>query len=152
MALLNVKQIDQDSFKKQFDLDNRISKTIMFYFPLVQDGQLGGFCKFDWDGNINIVDAFCGYAGVEDTIIDIQKISEKEFKLNSNTWESIFTTDKEIKIPASGMTQDGGYLLSSIAVKKGDLFRIVFKKTGPTGHPIDDLKIRELTVQLHIEI
>ena len=150
--LINIKQLDHGSIQKHFNLNDRVSKTVVFYFPLVQEGFLGGLGKFDWDGNIAYVDAFCAVSGMDDTIIDIQKIPEKEFKKNMDTWESIFMSSGEIKIPAGEMSQDDSYILNSIAVKKGDIFRIVFKHTGPAGQPIDNLRIRELTVQIHINI
>lgn len=150
--LIHIKQIDQDSIQKHFDLNKRMSKTVVFYFPFIQDGFLGGLGKFDWDGNIAYVDAYCAVSGIDDTIIDIQKISEKEFKKNMDTWESIFMRTNEVKIPAGDMNQDDSYILNTVAVKKGDIFRVVFKHSGPIGHPIDNLRIQDLTVQIHISI
>ena len=76
--LINAKQIDQGSLQKHFNLNERVSKTIVFCFPLVQDGYLGGLGKFDWDGNIESVDACCAVTGMDDTVIDIQKIAEED--------------------------------------------------------------------------
>lgn len=150
--LINAKQIDQGSLQKHFNLNERISKTIVFCFPLVQDGYLGGLGKFDWDGNIESVDAFCAVTGMDNTVIDIQKIAEEDLRKNLDTWESIFMPTAEMNIPAGNAVQDSSYILSSVAVKKNDLFRVVFKHTGPIGHPIDNLRIRDLTVQIHINI
>ena len=149
--LVDVVQLDQDSIQAAFRLNERTQKIMTFIFPLVQNGVLGPLCKFPFKGYIMNIDAYCSVSGVEDTVIDIEKISEVEFEAGLETWESIFGTQK-IKIPANFKKQDYAYNYSTNAVDANDLFRINFLETGPIGTPIDDLRIRELTIQITIAI
>lgn len=151
-TLISPKQIDREGLKKDFNLNEKTSKTIVFTYPLIQDGYLGPYVKFDWKGSILSVDAICNTAGVEDTKIDIERISRKDFELGVDSWKSIFMKDREICIPSSALFQDEKYQLSTIGIEKGDLFRINFLHTGPIAAPIDNLRIRDLTIQIHIEV
>lgn len=149
--LIDVVQLDQESIQAAFRLNERTQKIITFIYPLVQDGVLGPMCKFPYPGYIMEVDAYCTVTGVEDTIIDIEKISEVEFEAGLDTWESIFG-NKQLTIPANFRKQDYGYNYSTNAVDKNDLFRVKFLHTGPIATPIDNLRIRELTIQITIAI
>jgi hypothetical protein len=149
--LIDVHQLDRDSVQREFRLNERTQKTITFVFPLVQDGVLGPMCKFPFAGFITQVDAYCSVIGVEDTVIDIEKIAENEFEAGLDTWESIFGNVK-LTIPANRKSQNNTHKFSTTAVDKDDLFRVKFLHTGPIAVPIDNLRIRELTIQLTMTI
>ena len=71
--------INCESLKKAINYDKRTKKTILFLFPFVDNGIIGQMTKFSWDGIITSVDAYCNKPGAEDTIIDIETISEEDF-------------------------------------------------------------------------
>jgi hypothetical protein len=149
--LVDVVQLDQDSIQHAFRLNERTQKIMTFVFPLVQNGVLGPMCKFPFQGLIMNIDAYCSVSGVEDTVIDIEKIAEPEFEAGLDTWESIFGTQK-LTIPANFNKQDYAYNFSTNAVDPNDLFRVNFINTGPIAIPIDNLRVRELTIQITIAI
>lgn len=149
--LIDVHQLDRESIQTEYRLNERTQKTITFVYPLVQDGLLGSMIKFSHSGIVLEVDAFCVVTGVEDTVIDIERISKKEFEAGLDTWESIFGT-KQMTIPANRKRQDSSYNFSSNAVDKDDMFRVKFLHTGPIATQIDNLRIRDLTIQIKIAI
>lgn len=143
--------INCESLKKAINYDKRTKKTILFLFPFVDNGIIGQMTKFSWDGIITSVDAYCNKPGAEDTIIDIETISEEDFNAGQDTWKSIFNDNNKITIKANSNRHDDTYKVNDKEVHANNIFRINFLETG-TKAIIDNIRIQGLTVQINIEI
>ena len=93
--------INCESLKKAISYDKRTEKNILFLFPFVEDGVIGQMAKFSWDGIITGVDAYCNKVGADDTVIEIETISEEDFNAGNDAWHSIFKDDNKIVIKAN---------------------------------------------------
>lgn len=143
--------INCESLKKAISYDKRTEKNILFLFPFVDDGVIGQMTKFSWDGIITGIDAYCNKTGAEDTVIDIEMISEEDFNAGNDTWRSIFKDDNKIVIKANSNRHDHTYEIDTRDVSMNSMFRINFLKTGTKG-VIDNTRIQGLTVQININI
>lgn len=143
--------INCESLKKAISYDKRTEKNILFLFPFVDDGVIGQMTKFSWDGIITGIDAYCNKTGAEDTVIDIEMISEEDFNAGNDTWRSIFKDDNKIVIKANSNRHDHTYEIDTKDVSMNSMFRINFLETGTKG-VIDNTRIQGLTVQININI
>ena len=97
-----------------------------------------------------------GLTGLElltknNTVIDIEIISDEDFKNGNNSWHSIFASDKKLVIDANNIIQNSSYEVENIDIKKNSLFRVNFLETGKKSI-IDNTRIQGLTVQINIDI
>ena len=143
--------INCESLKEAISYDKRTEKNILFLFPFVEDGVIGQMAKFSWDGIITGVDAYCNKVGAEDTVIDIETISEEDFNAGNDAWHSILKDDNKIVIKANSNRHDHTYEIDTGNVSMNSMFRINFLKTGTKG-VIDNTRVQGLTVQINIKI
>lgn len=146
MSLINSRQIDIGSMERDLEIKHKTEKTANFFFELIADGLVGPILKVPFEGTILDIDAYCTTKSDEDTLIDIEKISEEEFNSRLDTWESIL--GNKISIPGGFTKSDYSHNFATKHVAKNDFFRIRFLETGPVGAR----KIENLTIQIQIEI
>ncbi|MEQ7049499.1 hypothetical protein ABN764_02415 [Paenibacillaceae sp. P-4] len=117
-------------------------KSIMF---VVGKPRMAGvpplLTSFPFDGEIKNVKAFCLQGGILNrTEIEIQKISEKEFK-NNGAWNNILS-DNILFQP--GETNSIGHVLKNVKVNANDYFRLNITNL--------DQDIQGVTIQLDVQI
>lgn len=148
---IHANMIHCESLKNAINYDIRTQKEILFSFPFIDNGVIGPTAKFSWDGTIKNIDAYCNKPGEENTVIDIEIISDEDFRSGNNSWHSIFASDKKLVIDANNIVQNSSYEVENIDIKKNSLFRVNFLETGKKSI-IDNTRIQGLTVQINIDI
>lgn len=148
---IHANMIHCESLKNAINYDTRTQKEILFSFPFIDNGVIGPAAKFSWDGTVKNIDAYCNKPGEENTVIDIEIISDEDFKNGNDSWHSIFASDKKLVIDANNIVQNSSYEAENIDIKKNSLFRVNFLETGKKSI-IDNTRIQGLTVQINIDI
>lgn len=104
------------------------TKVVTFIVPEQFDlGSNNILIKFPYSGEITKISACLDVEGIDNTEIDIMKISEIGFK-NKETWESIL--NNKLNLPYSDKTDDGLHTINTTLVNANDYFQINVLKVG----------------------
>lgn len=120
-------------------------KTMVFVLnePIFRKGIQDVILQFPCEGLITNVQAFCKQAGITNTIMAVEKISNADYIARPYMWSNIFVTGSNIVFDYSS-TVGGNYQLNDPFVKAGDYFRINMLEAGDG--------IKSITVQVDVEI
>ncbi len=104
------------------------TKVICFVIPdTLEIGIQNIIINFPYDGEIVDIKASLGIEGTDSTKIDIEKISEQDFK-DKEDWESVL--EDKIFIDYGERVDDKSFIISEIEVNKNDYFRVNILEAG----------------------
>ena len=116
-------------------------KVITFVCKLGKSGQFGPIIKFPYKGKIISASVDCEIASASETILNIDKISELDYKSEIDNWSSILSTG--LIIPSNKKFDNGTYVIQDNVVNKNDYFRLNMTQYSD---------IQNMVVQLTIEL